>query len=117
MEVRCQCNAVSFQTPTPSPLALYICHCTQCRLASASAFGMSAIYPKFSLPTGAGEALSCYALVVFPFPSCSCEFRTCDRWLTVCLDRRLTPTGDTLHWYASPAQAPDRLPGRTLTID
>lgn len=78
MEVRCQCNAVSFQTPTPSPLALYICHCTQCRLASASAFGMSAIYPKFSLPAGAGEALSCYALVVFPFPSCSCEFRTCD---------------------------------------
>lgn len=75
MEVRCQCNAVSFQTPTPSPLALYVCHCTRCRLGSGSAFGMSAIFPKFSLPTGAGESLSCYAFVVFP-PFCSCEIQT-----------------------------------------
>lgn len=71
MEVRCQCNAVSFQTPTPSPLALYVCHCARCRLRSGSAFGMSAIFPKFSLPAGAGESLSCYALVVIPsFHAC-----------------------------------------------
>ncbi len=44
MEVQCQCGAVSFTTPTPEPIALYHCHCTQCRKQSASAFGTSAIF-------------------------------------------------------------------------
>ena len=59
MDVRCQCNGVHFQTPSPKPLALYICHCGQCRLASGSAFGTSAIFPKFALPTD--QTLACYA--------------------------------------------------------
>lgn len=59
MEVRCQCHSVQFTTPTPKPLALYVCHCGQCRLQTGSAFGTSAIFPKFPLP--AEQTLACYA--------------------------------------------------------
>ncbi|KAI4593562.1 hypothetical protein KJ359_009248 [Pestalotiopsis sp. 9143b] len=59
MEARCQCGAVSFKTPMPKPLALYICHCAECRRQTSSAFGTSAIFPRFPLP--ASEELSCYS--------------------------------------------------------
>ncbi|PKS09881.1 hypothetical protein jhhlp_004504 [Lomentospora prolificans] len=59
MNVSCQCRSVNFQTPTPQPLALYICHCSACRTQTGSAFGTSAIFPKFSLP--ADEKLAVYA--------------------------------------------------------
>lgn len=49
MQARCQCNTIRFTTPINTPLALYHCHCTQCRLQSGSAFGTSAIFPYFSL--------------------------------------------------------------------
>ncbi|KAK4235964.1 Mss4-like protein [Achaetomium macrosporum] len=49
MEVTCQCRAISFTTPTPQPLAVYVCHCTECRKQSASAFGTSAIFPARGL--------------------------------------------------------------------
>ena len=58
MEARCQCGAVSFLTPLPQPLALYICHCYECRLQTGSAFGASAIFPRFDLPPN--DLLSCY---------------------------------------------------------
>ncbi|KAI0150898.1 Mss4-like protein [Pestalotiopsis sp. NC0098] len=59
MEAHCQCGAVSFKTPMPKPLALYICHCAECRRQTSSAFGTSAIFPRFPLP--ASEELSCYS--------------------------------------------------------
>ncbi|OAQ82668.1 glutathione-dependent formaldehyde-activating enzyme domain-containing protein [Purpureocillium lilacinum] len=43
--VHCQCGAISFPVSRPEPLALYFCHCTECRKQSSSAFGASAIYP------------------------------------------------------------------------
>ncbi|KAK7953422.1 glutathione-dependent formaldehyde-activating enzyme [Apiospora saccharicola] len=58
MDCRCQCGAVQFTTPLEQPLALYICHCFECRLQTSSAFGTSAIFPKFQLPNI--EGLSCY---------------------------------------------------------
>ncbi|KAI0390620.1 Mss4-like protein [Xylariaceae sp. FL0594] len=58
MEARCQCGAVRFKTPIPKPLALYICHCAECRRQSSSAFGTSAIFPRFELPRMGG--LACY---------------------------------------------------------
>lgn len=61
MEATCQCGAVKFQTPTPKPLALYICHCHDCQRQSSSAFGTSAIFPRFPLPDA--ELLSCYRYV------------------------------------------------------
>lgn len=36
----CQCGAVRYQI-SEEPLALYVCHCTNCQHQSASAFGMS----------------------------------------------------------------------------
>ncbi|KAH8906278.1 glutathione-dependent formaldehyde-activating [Coniochaeta sp. PMI_546] len=58
MEARCQCGAVSFKTPLEEPLALYICHCLECRRQTSSAFGTSAIFPRFQLPET--KLLSCY---------------------------------------------------------
>ncbi|KAH8813130.1 Mss4-like protein [Xylogone sp. PMI_703] len=59
MNVQCQCGTVKFKTPLPKPLALYICHCNECRKQSSSAFGCSAIFPFFPLPSK--EFLSCYS--------------------------------------------------------
>ena len=49
MNVRCQCGAVSFKTPTPEPIRVYHCHCVGCQRQSASAFGTSAIFPAAGL--------------------------------------------------------------------
>ncbi|KAK0384190.1 hypothetical protein NLU13_8278 [Sarocladium strictum] len=59
MEARCQCGSVRFQTPSAKPLALYICHCESCRRQTSSAFGTSAIFPRFPVPNT--DSLSCYA--------------------------------------------------------
>ncbi|GJN70528.1 glutathione-dependent formaldehyde-activating [Purpureocillium lilacinum] len=71
MDARCQCGSVAFKTPLPEPLALYICHCAECRRQTSSAFGTSAIFPRFKLPDS--DLLSCYA--------------------------RPTPSGQTLYCY------------------
>lgn len=63
MNARCQCGSITFKTPLPEPLALYICHCTECRKQTGSAFGTSAIFPQFKLPET--DNLSCYAYVFF----------------------------------------------------
>ncbi|EXJ55951.1 hypothetical protein A1O7_08882 [Cladophialophora yegresii CBS 114405] len=49
MEGRCQCGAVKFRTPNDKPVKWFICHCLECRRQSASAFGISAIFPNFDL--------------------------------------------------------------------
>ena len=36
----CQCGGIRYAVPE-SPLALYVCHCTECRKQSSSAFGIS----------------------------------------------------------------------------
>jgi hypothetical protein len=61
MEAQCQCGSVKFKTPTAKPLALYICHCESCRRQTGSAFGTSAIFPRFPIPVT--ESLSCYTYV------------------------------------------------------
>jgi hypothetical protein len=60
MNVSCQCGLITFQTPLPAPLAVYICHCNECRHQSSSAFGSSSIFPRFSLPASIQPLLSCY---------------------------------------------------------
>ncbi len=42
----CQCGAVRYES-AGEPLALYVCHCSECRKQSASAFGMSLLVPRF----------------------------------------------------------------------
>lgn len=55
MEARCECGAVTFTTPLAAPLKLYICHCTDCRHQTSSAFGISAMFPYFALPASNGN--------------------------------------------------------------
>jgi hypothetical protein len=38
----CQCGAVRYEI-AGAPMAVYVCHCRECRKQSASAFGISAI--------------------------------------------------------------------------
>lgn len=38
----CQCGAVRYEITAP-PLALYVCHCRECRKQSGSAFGISVV--------------------------------------------------------------------------
>ena len=40
----CQCGAARYEIAA-TPLALYVCHCRECRKQSASAFGISAVVP------------------------------------------------------------------------
>ena len=47
--VACQCGAVSFKAPLPKPGQVFVCHCTECRKQSASAFGTSAFIPADSV--------------------------------------------------------------------
>jgi hypothetical protein len=49
MDGRCQCGSIKFKTPIPAPLEVYICHCSECRHQSSSAFGISAVFPAFEI--------------------------------------------------------------------
>ncbi|KAK1753730.1 Mss4-like protein [Echria macrotheca] len=76
MDVRCQCGVVAFKTPTPAPMSVYHCHCTECQKQSSSAFGTSAIFPAEGLfplsdelqaklgcwtrPANEGRTMDCY---------------------------------------------------------
>ncbi|KAK3376090.1 Mss4-like protein [Lasiosphaeria ovina] len=63
MNVKCQCGAVSFETPTAAPMSVYHCHCTECQRQSSSAFGTSAIFPAdglFPLAPDLAARLSCW---------------------------------------------------------
>jgi hypothetical protein len=66
----CQCGQVRYSAPE-EPLALYVCHCTECRKQSSSAFGLSFAVPRsdlvllrgetsfWSRPTASGHRLEC----------------------------------------------------------
>lgn len=66
----CQCGQVRYRVPRV-PLALYVCHCTECQKQSASAFGISFSIPRHTLNvvnglpsfwsrrTARGHALEC----------------------------------------------------------
>lgn len=49
----CQCGGIRYAL-SEAPEAVYVCHCTECRKQSASAFGISMIVraPAFRLVTG-----------------------------------------------------------------
>ena len=49
----CQCGEVRYECEG-EPLALYVCHCRECRRQSASAFGISLIVPRKGFPCDAG---------------------------------------------------------------
>ncbi|KAL6721872.1 hypothetical protein ACLMJK_000977 [Lecanora helva] len=61
MDGRCQCGAIKFTTPTPTPQTVFICHCTQCRHQSSSAFGVSARFPAFEIPSPHPDAIGTYS--------------------------------------------------------
>ena len=61
MDGRCQCGAIQFKTPTPAPSKIYICHCTECRHQSSSAFGISARFPSFEIPSPHPGAISIFS--------------------------------------------------------
>lgn len=50
----CQCGAVRYEL-SHAPLQVYVCHCTQCRKQSASAFGISVVVPQAALRVVRGE--------------------------------------------------------------
>lgn len=76
LPVSCQCGAISFHTPSPTPSGMAHCHCTECRKQSASAFGTSVYFPSdqvfplspeleeklavFTRPTDSGNTMHCY---------------------------------------------------------
>ena len=49
----CQCGAVRYELAA-DPLAVYVCHCRECRRQSASAFGISVIVLRTALRLTAG---------------------------------------------------------------
>ncbi|MGI9504310.1 MAG: GFA family protein [Geminicoccaceae bacterium] len=51
----CQCGAVRYELSAP-PSRVYICHCTECRRQSSSAFGISVIADVESFRLTEGEA-------------------------------------------------------------
>ncbi len=67
----CQCGAVRYEISAP-PREVYVCHCTECRHQSSSAFGISVIVspadfrllegePKrWSRPTAGGGGMDCF---------------------------------------------------------
>lgn len=44
----CQCGSVRYEV-SGRPLELYVCHCTECRRQSSSAFGISVMVPRAAL--------------------------------------------------------------------
>lgn len=52
MNAHCQCHHITFTTPLPAPLKIYICHCTECRFQSTSAYGITLVFPVFPFPPG-----------------------------------------------------------------
>ncbi|KAJ5924334.1 hypothetical protein N7466_008521 [Penicillium verhagenii] len=74
MIARCQCSKVQFTTPTDRPLALYACHCTECRHQSSSAFGITAIFPYFELPEHLSHLVGTYTRITLRGRHMQCLF-------------------------------------------
>ena len=60
MDAQCQCGAIKFRTPLSAPLRVYVCHCSECRHQSSSAFGISAIFPPFDIESLLPNAINVY---------------------------------------------------------
>ena len=60
MNAQCQCGNIKFRTPLPAPLKVYVCHCSECRHQSSSAFGISAIFPPFEIESPNQNAITVY---------------------------------------------------------
>ena len=50
----CQCGSVRYQVKA-DPLQIYVCHCSECRKQSASAFGISVIVESADLQLVSGQ--------------------------------------------------------------
>jgi hypothetical protein len=50
----CQCGKVRYEV-RGEPLDLYVCHCRECQAQSASAFGISVIYPPAAFRVVSGS--------------------------------------------------------------
>jgi hypothetical protein len=74
MDGRCQCGNITFKTPIPEPLEVYICHCTQCRHQSSSAFGISAIFPAFEIESPRPGAISTFSRQTLSGKQLDCLF-------------------------------------------
>lgn len=60
MDAQCQCGNIKFRTPLPAPLRVFVCHCSECRHQSSSAFGISAIFPPFEIESPDQNAITVY---------------------------------------------------------
>lgn len=77
MEARCQCGAVSFTVPG-EPVGFYVCHCTECRAQSSSAFGITVSFPNFELPRSTTDRLGVYVRPTDSGKTLRCLFcKTC----------------------------------------
>ncbi|KAK3936841.1 putative glutathione-dependent formaldehyde-activating enzyme protein [Diplogelasinospora grovesii] len=68
MKIECQCGSVSFQTPTPAPIA-YHCHCPECQKQSARLYfplsaDLQAKLRCWPRPTKEGRTMDCYVRVM-----------------------------------------------------
>lgn len=50
----CQCGGIRYRIEA-DPIALVVCHCTECQRQSGSAFGMSLVVPKAAFRLLSGE--------------------------------------------------------------
>jgi hypothetical protein len=57
----CECGDIRYAI-TGEPLALAVCHCTQCQRQSGSAFGMTLVVPRAIFRIASGEP-HCYTTV------------------------------------------------------
>jgi hypothetical protein len=68
----CQCGAVRYLISEP-PLAVYVCHCTECQRQSGSAFGMSMPLRRTALALTGGE-LTCWSRITDSGQRVDCYF-------------------------------------------
>ena len=50
----CQCGALRYRVMA-QPSRIYVCHCTECRAQSSSAFGISVIVPPAAVELTSGQ--------------------------------------------------------------
>ncbi|OOQ91717.1 hypothetical protein PEBR_09243 [Penicillium brasilianum] len=104
MKGRCQCAKVEFETPTDKPLGLYVCHCTQCQHQSASAHGITAIFPYFDLPSSAADLVGVWTRPTLKGRIMECVFcKNCGVRL--------------FHRFQDSMPAPGEKPGPTATTN
>jgi hypothetical protein len=74
MKARCQCSKIQFTTSADKPLAIYACHCTECRHQSSSAFGITAVFPYFELPDSVSDLVGSYTRITIKGRHMECLF-------------------------------------------